>query len=67
MDKIFKQTIREGKGIPDYNGSTDFCVKLVIDAVVRYLRELKEGGKIELIGNPKIVKGDRKAFWRLKQ
>lgn len=190
VDKIFKQTIREGKGIPDYNGSTDFCVKLVIDAVVRdkkfvkylerisnetriyllvtdlivlekikngevinekthelkrllengfiekvgrgrgtkfilskryyeyvgkkgeytrkkgldkeanklliiehlknyekgyiedfvealrdiprytinrYLRELKEGGKIELIGNPRIVKGDRKAFWRLKQ
>jgi ATP-dependent DNA helicase RecG len=33
----------------------------------RYLRELKEGGKIELIGNPGIVKGDKKAFWRLKQ
>lgn len=190
VDKIFKQTIREGKGIPDYNGSTDFCVKLVIDAVVRdkkfvkylerisnetriylsvtdlivlekikngeiisertrelkrflengfvekvgrgrgtkfilskryyeyfgkkgeytrrkgldkeanklliiehlknykkgyiedfvealrdiprytinrYLRELKDGGKIEFVGNPRIVKGDNKAFWRLKQ
>lgn len=190
VDKIFKQTIREGKGIPDYSESTDFFVKLVIDAVVRdkkfvkylerisnetriylsvtdlivlekikngeiiskktnelkrllengfvekvgrgrgtkfilskkyyehvgkkgeytrrkgldkeanklliiehlknykkgyiedfvealrdiprytinrYLRELKEGGKIELIGNPRIVKGDKKAFWRLKQ
>lgn len=33
----------------------------------RYLRELKDGGKIELIGNPRIVKGDKKAFWRLKQ
>lgn len=41
VDKIFKQTIREGKGIPDYSGSTDFCIKLVIDVVVRDKRFVK--------------------------
>ena len=35
--------------------------------VNRYLKELKDEETIELIGNPKITKGDKKAFWRLKQ
>ena len=35
--------------------------------VNRYLKELKDEETIELIGNPKITKGDKKAYWRLKQ
>jgi len=33
----------------------------------KYLNELKEEGKIELIGNPRIVRGPKKAFWKLKK
>jgi len=35
--------------------------------VNRYLKELKNEKTIELVGNPKITKGNKKAFWRLKQ
>ena len=33
----------------------------------RYLYELKEEGKIELIGNPSISRGANQAYWRLKK
>lgn len=31
-----------------------------------YLSELKEEGKIELVGNPRIVRGKNAAYWKLK-
>lgn len=33
----------------------------------KYLEELKQEGKIELIGNPRAVRGKNAAYWRLKQ
>ena len=35
--------------------------------VKRYLQELKEEEKIELIGNPRVSRGKDKAFWKLKK
>ena len=32
----------------------------------KYLSELKKDGKIDLIGNPKISKGNKRAYWKLK-
>ena len=32
-----------------------------------YLKNLREEGKIEFIGNPHIVRGDNKGYWRLKK
>ncbi len=32
----------------------------------QYLKELKEEGKIELIGNPRVVRGKTAAYWKLK-
>jgi ATP-dependent DNA helicase RecG len=35
--------------------------------ISRYVDELKEDGIIELVGNPQIVKGKNRAYWRLKR
>ncbi|MBD3300145.1 MAG: hypothetical protein GF347_02225 [Candidatus Moranbacteria bacterium] len=32
-----------------------------------YLSELKDEGKIELMGNPQISRGKNKAYWQLKK
>jgi hypothetical protein len=32
-----------------------------------YLENLQEEGKIEFVGNPHIVRGDNKGYWRLKK
>ncbi len=34
IDKIFRETLSEGKPTPDYSRSTDFCVELHLSAVV---------------------------------
>lgn len=34
IDKIYRETLSEGKATPDYSRSTDFCVELHLSAVV---------------------------------
>lgn len=61
VDKIFRQTICEGKGIPDYKNSTDYNVILVIDAVVkdkefvRYLERISNEKQIHLSANNLVL------------
>ncbi len=69
VDKIFRQTIREGKGIPDYSRSSDYNVMLIIDAVVNesMLQVLDFLLKVvlmikESIGNNELLKLPKTAF-----
>ncbi len=72
VDKIFRQTISEGKGIPDYNKSTDNNVILIIEAVikdkqfVKYLERISNETRIHLSVTDLIVlekiKSDEKVF-----
>ena len=61
VDKIFRQTIREGKGIPDYSRSSDYNVMLIIDAVVkdkefvRYIERIYNEKQIHLSVNDFII------------
>ncbi len=48
VDKIFRETIKEGKGIPDYSKSDDYNVTLIIDAIVKdkeFVKYLEQASK----------------------
>jgi ATP-dependent DNA helicase RecG len=54
VDRIFRYTIQQGKGLPDYSGSSEYFVRLFIPAMlkdaqfVQYLKKIADG-KQELL------------------
>ncbi len=52
MDTIFRETLREGKNIPDLSASDSYCVNLKISAQVKSIEFIKY---IEMVSNEKQV------------
>lgn len=60
-DKIFRQTIAAGKGLPDYSGSTQHEVKLQVSAqiqdleFIKYLEKVAQETKVKLSAKDYVV------------
>lgn len=60
-DKIFRQTIAAGKGLPDYSGSTLHEVKLQVSAqiqdleFIKYLEKVAQGTKAQLSAKDYVI------------